>query len=81
MRERIIRTRRRLLIGLVAFLLLAGEYVGFVADKSVRGYYFQDFHTRIPGTVDIAIFLLALYLLLVAASGRWLIVRSGSRHS
>ena len=74
------RTHRRLLIGVVALLLLAGEYAGFVADKLVRGYYFKDFHLRIPGAVDIALIALALYLLLVAARGRWLIVRSGRRH-
>jgi hypothetical protein len=79
-RERIIRTHRRLLIGLIAFVLLAGEYAGFVADKLVRGYYFKDFRAHVPGVVEIAILVLAVYLLLVAATGRWLIVRSGSRH-
>jgi len=78
--HRLIRTHRRLLIGLVAFLLLASEYTAFVADKLVRGYYFKDFHTRILSAVDIAISVLALYLLLVAATGRWLIVRSGSHY-
>ena len=81
MRERqLMRGHRRLLIGLLGLVLLACEYVGFVTDKLVRGYYFKDLHTHIPGVVDIAIFVLALYLLLVAATGRWLLVRSSGRH-
>ena len=78
--HRLIRAHRRLLIGLVALLLFASEYAGFVTDKLVRGYYFKDFHLRIPGAVDIIILVFAVYLLLVAATGRWFIVRSGSRH-
>jgi hypothetical protein len=70
---------RRFLIGLVALLLFASQYAGSVADKLVRGYYFKDFLTPIPGAADIAVLVLALYLLLVAASGRWLIVPTGSR--
>ena len=80
-RERqLMRGHRRLLVGVLGFVLLACEYAGFVADKLVRGYYFKDFHTHIPGAVDIATFVLALYLLLVAATGRWLLVRSSGRH-
>jgi len=60
-------------------LLVASEYVGFAADGLVRGYYFKDFHTRVPGAADVVILALALYLLLVAATGRWLIVRAGGR--
>ena len=78
--HRLIRAHRRLLIGLVALLLLGSEYGGFLADKLVRGYYFKDFHTRVPGAADIAILVLALYLFLVAATGRWSIVRTRDRH-
>jgi len=74
------RVHRRLFVGLLAFLILSSECAGFLADKLVRGYYFKDFHAHIPGVVDIAIFVVALYLLLVAATGRWLIVRPGGRH-
>jgi len=78
--HQLIRAHRRFLIGVAALLLVASEYVGFAADELVRGYYFKDFHTRVPGAADIAISALALYLLLVAATGRWLIARAGGRH-
>jgi len=65
---------------LIGLLLVATEYIGFLADKLVRGYYFKDFQLRLPGVMNSITLALALYLLLVAATGRWLLVRTTSRH-
>ena len=62
---------------IVAVAILFLDYVGYEAARSINGYYFKDFSASV-GAADIFWVALAIYLLLAAIFGRWLLIRRAS---
>jgi len=56
-------------------IVLAGViFFGAQAGLAIRGYYFKDYSPWAPSVSDLLAALVALYLLLVAVTGRWRLV-------
>lgn len=68
--DRQIRTRWRWCIAAVSLAGLALMCVNYQVARSINGYYFNN--PRVPlGALDVIAASMAIYLLLVAISGRW----------
>jgi hypothetical protein len=66
-----IRPIWRWLVGLVSALIFVLLYGAYTATRAINGYYFHDYSFPVPSVPGIAFALVAVYLLLVAVSGRW----------
>ena len=64
----------RVAAGAIALAISAFQIVGFKVARSINLNYFKD-PTVAFSALDIATLVVALYLLLVAISGRWQIYR------
>ena len=64
----------RLASGVIAVAISAYQIIGFKVARSINLNYFKDPAVAISA-LDIATRVVALYLLLVAISGRWQIYR------
>jgi hypothetical protein len=73
-REKRIRALWRWFAAIAAVAILFLEYVGYEAARSINGYYFKDSSAPV-GAADIFWVALAIYLLLAAVFGRWLLFR------
>ena len=69
-----IRPVWRVLLACLAAILAGVTVIGEQAGLGIRGYYFKDFGPWVPSTSDALIAVVELYLLLVAATGRWRLV-------
>ena len=69
-----IRPVWRALLACLAIILAGVTVIGEQAGLGIRGYYFKDFSPWVPSISDALAAVVVLYLLLVAATGRWRLV-------
>jgi uncharacterized membrane protein len=65
----------RCLVAIVGIALLAASYVGYAAGRAIGGYYFQNPGSVVPSVELLALAGVAVYFLLVGATGRWVLLR------
>jgi hypothetical protein len=65
----------RCLVAIGGIALLAASYVGYAAGRAIGGYYFQDPGSVVPSVELLALAGVAVYFLLVGATGRWGLLR------
>jgi hypothetical protein len=61
----------RCLAAIVGIALLAASYVGYATGRAIGGYYFHNPGSVVPSVELLALAGVAVYFLLVGATGRW----------